>query len=61
MKFDIPINFTVEAQSEQQAEQLLHKQLTKTIQRNGLEELIEFQNFEFIAEKSSCFGCRDDY
>ena len=55
MLYDIPINFTVEAKTEYDAEETIHKLLNTTIKKYGLEELIEFQDFEFVAkDASSC-------
>ena len=54
MKFDIPINFTVEADDEEMAEYLLRDMLKRMIRRYGLFDLIQYENFEFIvAEPSS--------
>ena len=61
MRFDIPINFSVEAKTEGDAERLLYKELTRMIAKHGYGELIEFQNFEFIAEESCCGGCGDNH
>ena len=55
MKFDIPINFTVEADDEEMAEYLLRDMLKRMVRRYGLFDLIQYENFEFIvAEPSGC-------
>ena len=55
MKFDIPINFTVEADDEEMAEYLLRDMLKRMVRRYGLFDLIQYENFEFIvAEPSRC-------
>lgn len=60
MKFDIPINFTVEADDEEMAEYLLRDMLKRMVRRYGLFDLIQYENFEFIiAEPGSC-GCGDN-
>ena len=61
MKYDIPINFTIEHGSEALAEEFLHKHLNKMIEKNGMEELIEFQNFEFITKESCSSGCGNNH
>ena len=48
MKFDIPINFTVEADDEEMAEYLLRDMLKRMVRRYGLFDLIQYENFEFI-------------
>jgi hypothetical protein len=57
VKFDIPINFTVLAESEQNAVLFVHKLLKSAIHRRGLGDIIEFEDFIFIANESSCIGC----
>jgi len=55
MKFDIPINFTVEADDEEMAEYLLRDMLKRMVRRYGLFDLIQYENFEFIvAEPGGC-------
>ena len=60
MKWDIPVNFTVEADDEQMAEYLLHDMLRRIVRRYGLFDLIQYENFEFIATEPSCCGHRID-
>lgn len=57
MKFDLPINVTVEAYNEKHAEETFNTFLSRAIKRAGLEELIQYEPFEFIAKESSCGGC----
>lgn len=57
MKFDLPINVTVEAYDEKHAEEIFTTFLSRAIKRAGLEELIKYEYFEFVAKESSCSGC----
>lgn len=59
-KFDIPINFTIEASTELLAEKAIKHLLDTMILKRGLETILEYDNFEFIVEDSSCSGCRDN-
>lgn len=62
MKWDIPINFTVVAKTEQQAEHMVKHMIRRSIRRYGLGELIDFDFFEFIgSDEDPCTGCRNDY
>ena len=58
MKFDLPINVTVEAYDEKHAEEIFNTFLSRAIKRAGLEEIIQYEPFEFIATESSCGGCK---
>lgn len=67
MKFDIPINITVDANTEQEAEALVKKIMAKGITRYGLSELISYEPFEFLqsnncssTKESCCSGRRDN-
>lgn len=60
MKFDIPINFSVEAPNEGMAEDLVYNQLKRMITRYGLEDILAFQYFEFIAEEPHSGRRRND-
>ena len=56
MKFDIPINFTIEAPTEAHAEAMITQLLKKGIRRHGLENIIEYDFFEFL----SASPCKDN-
>ena len=60
MKFDIPINFTVEADDEEMAEYLLRDMLKRMVRRYGLFNLIQYENFEFIVAEPGGCGCGDN-
>jgi len=47
--WDLPINFNVSAVSEQQAEELINKILSKTITKHGLEDIVSFEFIEYLA------------
>ena len=57
LKWDVPVNFIVSAVTEEEADDFVKKMLNSAIYKRGLEDLIEFQNFEFVASESSCSGC----
>jgi hypothetical protein len=59
-KYDIPINFTVTGKSEHDAETQLYGVLDRMIAKYGLENLIEYEDFKFIASESCCGGCGDN-
>lgn len=53
LKWDIPINFQVSADTEAEAESIIVQELYKMIKRRGLGELIDFDLFEFVAESEN--------
>lgn len=62
MKFDIPINVSVLANNETQAERRVLVFLVKAIKEFGVEHSVtDFEYFEFIAEQYSRSGCGDNH
>jgi len=68
MKFDIPINFTIEAPTEAHAEAMITQLLKKGIRRHGLDNIIHYDFFEFLSAgsckanaESCCSGCGDNH
>lgn len=58
MKFDIPINISVEAKTEEKAEQFVFDFLKMATKEFGVEQkIINWEYFEFLSKKSSCAGC----
>jgi hypothetical protein len=57
MKFDLPVNFKIEAKDEKDAEVQLNKLLRKAVRRYGLEEVLDYEYFEFLDGIPSCSGC----
>jgi hypothetical protein len=52
MKFDIPINFTIEAPTEAHAEAMITQLLKKNIKRHNLNNIIHYNFFEFLSTNS---------
>ena len=58
MKYDIPINISVEATTEEKAEKFVFDFLKMATKEFGVEQkIINWEYFEFLPEKSSCTGC----
>lgn len=58
MKYDIPINISVEAKTEEKAEQFVFDFLKMATKEFGVEQkIINWDYFEFLPEGSSCTGC----
>jgi len=58
MKYDIPINISVEAKTEEKAEQFVFDFLKMATKEFGVEQkIINWDYFEFLPEGSSCIGC----
>ena len=56
MKYDIPINISVEAKTEEKAEQFVFDFLKMATKEFGVEQkIINWEYFEFLSKKSSCF------
>lgn len=60
-KYDIPINFTVEAKTETEAVATLHGLLDRVTLKYGLENLVAYEDFEFIAKEPSHSRCGDNH
>ena len=56
LKWDIPINFQVIANTESEADAMIVQELYKMIKRRGLGELIDFDLFEFVGESEDSDG-----
>lgn len=56
LKWDIPINFTVVAASEEEAEALVQKVIKRSILRYGLGGIVDYEFFEFVSQEE-----RSDY
>ena len=50
LKWDVPINFQIIANTETEAVSLIKQELDRMIKRRGLGELVDFDFFEFIGE-----------
>ena len=60
MKYDIPINISVEAKTEEKAEQFVFDFLKMATKEFGVEQkIVDWQYFEFLEKESSCPGCRN--
>ena len=58
MKYDIPINISVEAKTEEKAEQFVFDFLKMATKEFGVEQkIVDWQYFEFLEKESSCPGC----
>ena len=58
MKYDIPINISVEAKTEEKAEQFVFDFLKMATKEFGVEQkIINWDYFEFLPKESSCTGC----
>ena len=56
MKYDIPINISVEAKTEEKAEQFVFDFLKMATKEFGVEQkIINWESFEFVPEESSRF------
>jgi hypothetical protein len=61
LDYDFQINFTVKAPTESEGLQTLHGLLNKAIFKYGLENVIEYKDFEFITQKSCDSGCGNNH
>ena len=60
MKFNIPINISVEATTEEKAEQFVFDFLKMATKEFGVEQkIINWDYFEFLPEGSYSSGCRN--
>ena len=58
MKYDIPINISVEAKTEEKAEQFVFDFLKMATKEFGVEQkIINWEYFEFVSKESICTGC----
>ena len=58
MKFDIPINISVETTTEEKAEKFVFDFLKMATKEFGVEQkIVDWQYFEFLEKESSCSGC----
>ena len=58
MKYDIPINISVEAKTEEKAEQFVFDFLKMATKEFGVEQkIINWEYFEFVPKESCCSGC----
>ena len=58
MKYDIPINISVEATTEEKAEKFVFDFLKMATKEFGVEQkIVDWQYFEFLEKESSCPGC----
>jgi len=56
--FDIPINISVEATTEEKAEKFVFDFLKMATKEFGVEQkIINWEYFEFIPKESHCSGC----
>ena len=56
--FDIPINISVEATTEEKAEKFVFDFLKMATKEFGVEQkIINWEYFEFLPKESSCAGC----
>ena len=56
MKYDIPINISVEAKTEEKAEQFVFDFLKMATKEFGVEQkIINWEYFEFVSKESSRF------
>ena len=57
LKWDVPINFEVMANTEQEAEQLIALEIHKMLQKRGLQEIIDFDLIEFLPGEEEDTDC----
>lgn len=48
-KWDIPVNFTITATTEQEAEQLIIVEIYKMLNKRGLQEIVDFELIEYYS------------
>jgi len=62
MKFDIPINISVETTTEEKAEKFVFDFLKMATKEFGVEQrIINWEYFEFLPEESCSRGCGNNH
>ena len=54
--WDIPVNFEVKANTDDEAQQLIAVEVHKMIKRRGLEDIVDFDFIEFM-ESEETINC----